>query len=127
MSQAAVRLIGATITLKEERMKYLLLIMSGESVQVSPEESDPTPWVEEMEGRGVRLDGDRLRPISDATTVRVRNDELLISDGPFAETKEQIAGYDVIECADLDEAIEVASKHPVARFGTIEVRPFWRE
>ena len=108
-------------------MKYLLLIMSGESVQVSPEESDPTAWVEEMAGRGVRLDGDRLRPISDATTVRVRNDELLISDGPFAETKEQIAGYDVIECADLDEAIEVASKHPVARFGTIEVRPFWQE
>jgi hypothetical protein len=127
MSQAAVRLIGATITLKEERMKYLLLIMSGESVQVSPEESDPTAWVEEMAGRGVRLDGDRLRPISDATTVRVRKDELLISDGPFAETKEQIAGYDVIECADLDEAIEVASKHPVARFGTIEVRPFWQE
>ena len=50
---------------------------------------------------------------------------MLIADGPFAETKEQIAGYDIIECADLDEAIEVAAKHPVARFGTIEVRPFW--
>jgi hypothetical protein len=75
----------------------------------------------------VRLLGDRLRPVSDATTVRVRNDELLISDGPFAETKEQIGGFDVIECADLDEAIEVASKHPVARFGAVEVRPFWQE
>ena len=50
---------------------------------------------------------------------------MLVSDGPFAETKEQIAGYDVIECADLDEAIEIASKHPVARIGTIEIRPFW--
>ena len=50
---------------------------------------------------------------------------MLIADGPFAETKEQIAGFDIIDCADLDEAIEVASKHPVARFGKLEVRPFW--
>ena len=69
--------------------------------------------------------GDRLRYVSDATTVQVRSQEVLVSDGPFAETKEQIAGYDVIDCADLDEAIEVASKHPVARFGKLEVRPFW--
>ena len=78
-----------------------------------------------MEGRGVRLQGAPLRPVSDATTVRVRQDEVLISDGPFAETKEQIGGFDILECADLDEAIEVAAKHPVARIGTIEVRPFW--
>jgi len=57
----------------------------------------------------------------------VRGDEVLLSDGPFAETKEQVGGYDLIECADLDEAIEMASKHPVARFGTIEVRPIWEE
>ena len=108
-------------------MKYLLFICGDPSVKVSPEESNAEPWVEEMMGRGVRLDGDRLRPVSDATTVRVRNDEIMISDGPFAETKEQIGGYDVIECVDLDEAIEIASKHPVARYGTIEVRPFWQE
>jgi hypothetical protein len=52
---------------------------------------------------------------------------VLLSDGPFAETKEQIAGYDIIECEHLDEAIEVASRHPVARFGSIEVRPLWEE
>jgi len=57
--------------------------------------------------------------------VRVRSGEVLVADGPFAETKEQIGGLDLVECADLDEAIEVASKHPVARFGSIEVRPFW--
>ena len=57
----------------------------------------------------------------------MRGDEVLLSDGPFAETKEQVGGYDLIECADLDEAIEMASKHPVARFGTIEVRPIWEE
>jgi hypothetical protein len=64
--------------------------------------------------------------VSDATTVRVRDAEVLLSDGPFAESKEQIAGFDIIECADLDEAIEVAAKHPVAAFGSIEVRPFWQ-
>jgi hypothetical protein len=106
-------------------MKYLLLICVEESVTVTAEEADAQPWVEEMDGRGVRLDGDRLRPISDARSVRVRDGEVLVADGPFAETKEQIAGYDVIECADLDEAIEVAAKHPVSKFGTVEVRPFW--
>ncbi|HET6259457.1 YciI family protein [Pseudonocardia sp.] len=82
-------------------------------------------WAKEMDGRGVRLQGNRLRPIADATTVRVRETEVLVSDGPFAETKEQILGYDLLDCQDLDEAIEVASKHPVARYGSIEVRPFW--
>jgi hypothetical protein len=80
-------------------------------------------WLEEMTERGVHVDGDRLRPASDATTVRIRNDEVLIADGPFAETKEQVAGYDVIDCASLDEALDVASRHPTARLGTIEVRP----
>ena len=109
-------------------MRYMLLICDDPSAEAGPEEglgAETEAWVEEMDGRGVRKDGDRLRPASDATTVRVRNEEVLLSDGPFAETKEQIAGYDVIECADLDEAIEVASKHPMARYGMIEVRPFW--
>jgi hypothetical protein len=104
----------------------------AEGTELSPEEAarigpDTEAWVEEMDRRGIRLQGDRLRPDSDATTVQVRGGEVLIADGPFAETKEQIAGYDILECADLDEAIEVASKHPVARFGTLEVRPFWTE
>jgi hypothetical protein len=76
-----------------------------------------------MLARGVTLHGDRLRSVDDATTVQVRDQEILVSDGPFAETKEQIAGYDVIDCADLDEAIEIAAKHPTAWLGTIEVRP----
>ena len=113
-------------------MKYMLMICGDESVELRPEEladmvSSTEAWVEEMDGRGVRLLGNQLRPVSDATTVRVRGGDLLVADGPFAETKEQIAGFDVIECADLDEAIEVASRHPVARHGTIEVRPFWTE
>ena len=111
-------------------MKYLLLICADENVALTPEEGAKMgpateSWVEEMDGRGIRLDGDRLRPVSDATTVRVRAEEVLIVDGPFAETKEQIVGFDIIDCEDLDEALEVAGKHPVARFGLIEVRPFW--
>jgi hypothetical protein len=105
----------------------MLLICGDESVDVSSEESSAAPWVEEMDGQGVRLHGARLRPVSDATTVRVRGDEVLLSDGPFAETKEQVGGYDLIQCEDLDQAIEVASRHPVARFGAIEVRPVWEE
>jgi hypothetical protein len=77
-----------------------------------------------MDGRGVRLQGNRLEEISTATTVRVRGGEVVLADGPFAETKELIAGFDILECADLDEAIEVAGKHPVARIGSLEVRPF---
>ena len=85
-------------------------------------------WVAEIDSRGVRLQGDRLRPVSEAATVQVRGGEVLVSDGPFAETKEQMAGYSVLECADLDEAIEVSSRHPTAKIGTFELRPFldWR-
>jgi hypothetical protein len=107
-------------------MEYMLLVCHDESFD-PPDDIEPETiaWVEEMTTRGVRRQGDRLRPASDATTVRVRRDEVLLSDGPFAETKEQMAGYDLIECANLDEAIEVATKHPMAKLGSIEVRPVW--
>ena len=103
-------------------MRYLLLVCADETIRLSPEEgaamgSATESWVAEMDGRGVRLHGDRLRPVSEARTVRVRGGEVLVSDGPFAETKEQIAGFEVLKCTDLDEAIEVASRHPVARLG----------
>src|SRR3984957_17041500 len=81
-------------------------------------------WVEEMDGRGVRLLGRELELPETAATVRVRDGETLVTDGPFAETKEFIAGFDVLECADLDEAIEVAAKHPSSWFQAIEIRPF---
>jgi hypothetical protein len=81
-------------------------------------------WVSEMDGRGVRVQGQELADVQDATTIRVRGGEVVIADGPFAETKEQIAGFDILDCADLDEAMEVAAKHPVARFGSLELRPF---
>jgi len=80
---------------------------------------------EEMGARGVIEGGERLRPTTDATTVRVRDGEILTSDGPFAETKEQMGGFFLVDCKDLDEAIEVAAKIPGARHGSIEVRPIW--
>ncbi|MEW9529268.1 YciI family protein [Microbispora sp. NPDC049125] len=80
-------------------------------------------WAEEMTRRGVLRGGAGLQPSSTAVTVRVRDGRPLILDGPFAETKDQIGGFALVECADMDEAIEVAAKHPAARQWTIEVRP----
>ncbi len=113
-------------------MRYLLLICGDETAveASSPEEGAAVmaaygAFAEEAAARGVLRGGERLRPTTDATTVRLRDDEVLTTDGPFAETKEQIGGYFVIECDDLDTAIEVAAKIPGARTGSIEVRPIW--
>jgi hypothetical protein len=113
-------------------MRYALMICTDESSEgaLSPEESSARlaeygAWVEEMNTRGVLRGGERLRPTTDATTVRVQNGDVLTLDGPFAETKEQIGGYFIVETKDLDEAIEVAAKIPGAKHGAIEVRPIW--
>ena len=110
-------------------MKYLMLVCVDPDLAPGQAEGAPEidDWVTEMDGKGIRLLGDRVRPGSDATTVRVRNREVLLSDGPYAETKDLIAGFDVLECADLDEAVEVASRHPMAWAGVIELRPFWTD
>ena len=113
-------------------MRYALLICTDEKVveALSPEEGQAAlgeylAFSEEMGKRGVLQGGERLRPTTDATTVRVRDGEVLTADGPFAETKEQVGGFYLVDCKDLDEAIGVASKIPGARIGTIEVRPIW--
>jgi hypothetical protein len=82
-------------------------------------------WLADLHRRGGMLTGVRLRPIVDATTVRVRDGATLVSDGPFAETKDFVGGVVIVECADLDEAIEIASGHPYARWGGVEIRPVW--
>lgn len=109
-------------------MKYLQLICI-ESETNTPEAAAAMrehvePWIDETVARGVRITGKALDGPETAKTVRVRNGETLISDGPFAATKEFIGGLDILDCADLDEAIEVASKHPVSWFHAIELRPF---
>ena len=107
-------------------MRYVMFICGDEAVPAGVDLTDATEaWVAEMEGRGVRLTGDRLRPVADTTTVRVRDGDVLVTDGPFAEGTEVIGGFDLLECADLDEALEVAGKHPSAAYGGIELRPVW--
>ena len=106
-------------------MEYLLFICTDTEPDPGGElPGEVDAWVEEGTRTGKRKFGDALRPISDATTLRIRNGETLLTDGPFAETKEWIAGIDVLDCKDLDEAIDYASRHPMARFGRIEIRPF---
>lgn len=113
-------------------MRYVMMICADETGLQARSHEEETAAIaeyqafqEEMGRRGVLQGGERFRPTADATTVQVRDGEVLTSDGPFAETKEQIGGFYLADCKDLDEAIEVASKIPGARRGTIEVRPVW--
>jgi len=103
-------------------VRYLLLICGDESAAAHANDGCGG-WTEEMARRGVLRDSGGLRPPAEAKTVRVRRRQLLLTDGPFAETKEQIGGFTVIECADTDEAVEIAAAHPAASYGTIEIRP----
>jgi hypothetical protein len=111
-------------------MRYAMLVCIEETDDLSEEDAarqyaEFMAFQEEMEARGALVSRERLRPTALSTTVRVRDQGLVVADGPFAETKEQIAGFYIIECEDLDEAIEIASRNPGARYGTIEVRPVW--
>ena len=115
-------------------MRFLMIHYLDENATLDPAEdpgaegsaaaTEMRDWVAEMETSGVKVFGAALRPSREGRTVRERGGELLVSDGPFAETKEQIAGVDVLECASLDEAVAVASRHPTARIGTFELREF---
>jgi hypothetical protein len=111
----------------EGKVRYVMLVCTDPAVDPSEfDRVEPVdPWVDDTDSRGVRLYGSELEPPDAARTVRVREKHAIVTDGPFAETKEQIAGFDVLECDDLDEAIEVARRHPMARLGVLEVRPFW--
>lgn len=108
-------------------MRYLMLVCSdGQATEekAAAMRAGVPAWVQETERRGVRLGGHALAGPSSAVTVRVRNGETIVSDGPFIESKEFVGGFDVLECADLDQATEIAAKHPVARYHALEVRPF---
>ncbi|TCO65923.1 YCII-related domain-containing protein [Actinocrispum wychmicini] len=100
-----------------------MLLICGDETSAEHAQDGCGGWSAEMIERGVIVGGGGLHPPTDATTVRVRDDAVLLTDGPFAETKEQMGGFCLIDCADLDEAIEIAAKHPAATYGTIEIRP----
>jgi hypothetical protein len=111
-------------------MKYMLLIHDNESGwgALSEEErqrimADYRRFTEDIRRSGQYLAGSQLQPTSTATTVRVRNGKRVVTDGPFAETREQLGGYYLVEAKDLDEAIGLAERLPSAKMGTIEIRP----
>jgi hypothetical protein len=107
-------------------MDFLFLVCTDSTApEYKAEEDNIEEWGDEVVRRGMSLAGDRLRPPADATTVRVRNGAVGVTDGPFVETKDYIAGFDLLRCKDLDDAIDIASRHPMARFGQIEIRPVW--
>ena len=116
-------------------MKYLLLVcwdterMNGQTEPdpnaLPPMDEKSFPWVDDLAARGVWLTGDQLAPPRRAKSVRIRGGKRLVTDGPFAETKEAVGGFDLLECDSLEEAVEIAASHPSAQTGTIEVRPLW--
>jgi hypothetical protein len=111
-------------------MQYMLLIYGDPSGWENVSEDDRNAmyaaygaFTKDLQDKGAMIAGDELQPTTAATTVRVRNDETLVTDGPFAETKEQLGGYYLIEAETIDEAIQWAARIPSARNGSIEVRP----
>ena len=108
-------------------MRYLMIVATDPDHSAEDAARAPSieAWADQVTASGAWVMGERLRPTTDATTVRVRGGELLITDGPFVESKEWIAGFDILECPDLDAAIEIAASHPMAYTGRLELRPFW--
>jgi hypothetical protein len=114
-------------------MRYANLIYDAESANPSPEPPGPDVVVQVMNeynaytqmlrDRGIYLGGEALQPVTTATTVRIKDGERLTTDGPFAETKEALGGFYLVEARDLDEALELGAACPGAKYGTIEVRP----
>ena len=116
-------------------MKFLLLVCWDAKGMDAQPDPDPTatpikeeasfPWLDDLQAQGRWITSDQLAPPRGARSVRVRDGRPIVTDGPFAETKEAVGGFDLIECGSRDEAVEIAARHPVARTGTIEVRPLW--
>lgn len=111
-------------------MRYVFLIYSQENEWEASSEKEKTAVINayreiarEARAKGILEAGDELQPVTTATSVRVRNGKTLITDGPFAETKEQLGGYFILNCENLDEAIEWAQRFPTAKNGSIEIRP----
>lgn len=107
-------------------MKFLMLVLVDPDLE-NPEDGPISieEWVGETYDKGLAIEGDRLRPPADAKTIRRRGGKAVVTDGPFAETREIVAGFDILDVESLDQAIEIASRHPQASSGLIELRPVW--
>ena len=110
-------------------MKFMMFVVSDPQPDSEQDQSDIDLWVDPRDASGKRVICEVLAPPSDATVVRVRGGKVLTTRGPFAETSEVILGFDILDVADLDEAVQIASRHPMARNGQIELRAFapWDE
>jgi hypothetical protein len=113
-------------------MQFLLIVCwdaEDMNALAEPEPGDKSdesfPWLDDLQSRDKWVIGDQLAPPRRARSVRVRDGKASVTDGPFAETKEAVGGFDLIEADSLEEAVEIAAGHPVAQIGTIEVRPLW--
>ncbi|MCW5672534.1 MAG: transcription initiation protein [Hydrogenophaga sp.] len=107
-------------------MHFLLIIAHDD--EFKPTEDligDIVKWISNMQASGVRVDGNPLRPASEAITLRVREGQVVHTPGPFSRSREQMCAYELLECATFEIALEAASKHPMAAVATIEVRPVW--
>lgn len=108
-------------------MKYMLLIYADEQAWTDAERQqcygESTQLAHQLKSKGQFISTSPLQPVSTATTVKVRDNKRLVTDGPFAETREQLGGYFMVEAKDLDEAIDIAGRIPGARKGTVEIRP----
>ena len=108
-------------------MKYMLLVYMDEHAMTEQEREhcyvESAQLTQDLNARGQYLSASPLHPVSAATSVRVRDGKRVVTDGPFAETREQLGGYYVVDAKDLDEAIGIAERVPPARFGTVEIRP----
>ena len=108
-------------------MKYMLMVYMNEQAMSETERADcyvkSAQLAREIHSNGQYLDASPLHPVATATSVRMRDGKRVVTDGPFAETREQLGGYYLVDARDLDEAIGIAERIPAARFGTIEIRP----
>src|SRR5258707_8179542 len=113
--------------MRDNNMKYMMLVYLDEQVLSETEREhcyvESAQLTQQLNSTGQYLDASPLHPIATATSVRVRDGKRFVTDGPFAETREQLGGYYLINASDLDEAIRIAGRIPPARFGTIEIRP----
>jgi hypothetical protein len=106
-------------------MKFLMLVCWDAENMDAQTEPDPTdtpdeesfPWLDDLQARGMWVTGDQLAPPRRARSIRVRDGKAIVTDGPFAETKEAVGGFDILECGSLEEAVEIAAGHPVAQMG----------
>ncbi|AGW40843.1 hypothetical protein O159_06640 [Leifsonia xyli subsp. cynodontis DSM 46306] len=105
-------------------VKYMMFVMTDPEPDTVPDESDVERWVDDLDASGKRIIGEVLEPPTSARVIRIRDGERSVAEGGGADSTAWICGFDILECESIDEAVEIASRHPMARNGRLEIRPF---